>query len=178
MDQLPQESADGNEREAESSRTQEEPTLRVLLVEDCPDQRRLLLKILGSAGAEVTHECNGQTALDRLASSQSHKNGFDVIVTDLQMPVLDGIEMTRRLRKEGCTIPIIMCTAETEPKLLLRAVDAGCDSVLSKSAASKDLAKHVRCLAGNGLTPTVDHTESSSKYGLKDDTDTGEEVNG
>ena len=160
MDQLPQEPADGQACEAKSSCTREEPPWRVLLVEDCPVQQRLLLEILRSAGAEVTLECNGQAALDRVALRRSDENGFDLIVTDFQMPVLDGIEMTRRLRKEGCTIPIIMRSAEMEPTVQKRALDAGCDCVLSKSAVGEDLRKHVRRLAGNGLTPTVDRTDT------------------
>ena len=178
MDQRPPDPAERHECEAESSCARDERVWRVLLVEDCPDHQRRLMQILRSAGAEVTLECNGQAALDRLASSQSDENGFDLIVTDLQMSVLDGIEMVRRLRKKDHTIPIVMCNAETERTVQQLALDAGCDSVLSKTAAHEDLVKQLRRFAGNGLAQTVDPTESSSEYGLKDDTKSKKEDNG
>ncbi len=153
MNQLPQEPDDGQEHEAESSCTQEEPAWRILLVEDCPDHQRLMLMILRSAGAEVTLECNGQAAINRIASMGFDNSCFHVIVTDCRMPILDGVEMTRRLRKLGCTIPIVMCSSEIEPAVQQRALDAGCDSVLSKSAVHEELLKHVLCVAGNGLNP-------------------------
>lgn len=151
MNQLPQDPADGQAREARPSCTQEERVCRVLLVEDCPNAQQLLLRILKIAGAEVTLECNGQAAIDRLASSRSVQDGFDLIVTDLRMPVLDGIEMTRRLRKEGCTIPIVMCSAEMGATVQEQALDAGCNSFLSKSSAYEELGAHVRRFTGDVL---------------------------
>ncbi len=149
MNQPPQEPDDGQEREAQSSCTRGEPAWRILLVEDCPDHQQLTLSILRSAGAEVTLECNGQAAINRIASMGFDNSCFHVIVTDCRMPILDGVEMTRRLRKLGCTIPIVMCSSEIKPEVQQRALDAGCDSFLSKSVAHEDLVKHVLRFAGN-----------------------------
>jgi len=82
---------------------------RVLLVEDNELNQELALELLGEAGIEVVLACNGQEALDRLATDQ----GFDCVLMDCQMPVLDGYAATRALRQrpELGKLPIIAMTA-------------------------------------------------------------------
>ena len=82
--------------------------VRVLLAEDGPDIQRLISLVLRKAGAEVEVAENGQVAVDKALADAS---GFDVILMDMQMPVMDGYDATRLLRKKGLTCPIIALTA-------------------------------------------------------------------
>ncbi|WP_373976386.1 ATP-binding protein [Chitinibacter sp. SCUT-21] len=81
-------------------------SLRILLAEDNPTNRLVAAKILESAGHKVSCVENGQLAVE--AASQQH---FDLLVMDVQMPVLDGLEATRCIRKFNPSIPILALTA-------------------------------------------------------------------
>jgi CheY-like chemotaxis protein len=116
------------------------PPCRILLVEDGPENQRLISFILNKAGAEVTVASNGQEALE-IASAiapgagscePSDAPSFDVILMDLQMPVMDGYEATRRLREAGYEGPIIAISAHAMSIPQQKALDAGCDHYLSK----------------------------------------------
>lgn len=105
---------------------------KVLLAEDNPDVQRLHLALLRKAGADVVAADNGQIAVELAMAARDAGEPFDVILMDIQMPVTDGYEATRRLRAAGYTGPIIAVTAyamENDRQLCL---DAGCDDYLSK----------------------------------------------
>lgn len=104
--------------------------LRVLLVEDGPDNQKLLTYLLKKAGAQVTVAENGLEACTRCTG----ENGppFDVILMDMQMPVMDGYEATRRLRGSGITVPIIALTANSLDGDRERCLQAGCNDYESK----------------------------------------------
>jgi len=109
---------------------------RVLLAEDGQDNQRLLTHFLHGAGASVTLAGNGQEAVDAIASDPS---GFDCVLMDIQMPMLDGIEATRRLRTSGCTIPILALTANTLPQSMQDCLRAGCNAYANKPVARAKL---------------------------------------
>src|SRR5207249_4875776 len=75
--------------------------LRILLAEDGPDNRLLVGYVLRKAGAEVTFAENGRIAVDCAQGAARDGNPFDVILMDIQMPVLDGYSATRELRSDG-----------------------------------------------------------------------------
>src|SRR5580704_2319098 len=79
---------------------------RILLVEDGADDRRLMRMQLSSAGGSVVSALNGRIAVD-LATAEP----FDLILMDMQMPVMDGYAATIELRRLGLKIPIIALTA-------------------------------------------------------------------
>lgn len=105
---------------------------RVLLVEDGIDNQRLITLLLQKAGAEVTVAENGKVAHDLALEAQAESNPFDVILMDMQMPVMDGYEATRKLRATGYRGPIIAATAHAMSTDHAECLKAGCNSYLTK----------------------------------------------
>ncbi|HIJ22150.1 MAG: response regulator [Gammaproteobacteria bacterium] len=99
----------------------------VLVVEDTPEMQLLERRILEKLGITVTTAENGQEAVD-LATSKS----FDLILMDMQMPIMDGIEATRTIRKQGIETPIVPLTANIMQKHRDAFAVTGCDDFLAK----------------------------------------------
>jgi PAS domain S-box-containing protein len=105
---------------------------RILVVEDGCDNQRLIRHILERAGCEVEVAENGQVGVDLALEASNGDEPFDAILMDVQMPVLDGYEATRRLREQGYTEPIIALTAHAFPAERQRCMAAGCDDFATK----------------------------------------------
>ena len=105
---------------------------RILLAEDGPDNQRLIAHVLRKAGAEITVAQNGQIAVDLVLSAQQAGNSFDVVLMDMQMPVMDGFEATARLRSAGLRTPVIALTAHAMTEDRQRRLDAGCNDYVAK----------------------------------------------
>jgi len=105
---------------------------RVLFAEDGPDNQRLISFVLEKAGAEVTIAENGQIAYDFAMKAHEQDKPFDVILMDMQMPVLDGYGSTGKLRHAGYRGPIIALTAHAMNGDRTKCIDAGCDDYTTK----------------------------------------------
>jgi PAS domain S-box-containing protein len=125
---------------------------RILLAEDGPDNQQLIAYLLRKAGAAVTIVDNGQVAVDLARGAQQAGKPFDLIIMDMQMPVMDGLDATRELRAAGCTAPIIALTAHAMPEYRQKCEDAGCSEYLAKPLDVVTLMAVVaKCLAAEGV---------------------------
>jgi signal transduction histidine kinase/CheY-like chemotaxis protein/HPt (histidine-containing phosphotransfer) domain-containing protein len=100
---------------------------RVLLAEDGEDNQHLLTTFLRQAGLDVTLVNNGQAAVQMALASE-----FDLVLMDMQMPVMDGYAAAGELRKAGFMKPVIALTAHAMPEDRLKCLAAGCSDYMSK----------------------------------------------
>ncbi|MCH7990507.1 MAG: response regulator [Planctomycetes bacterium] len=104
----------------------------VLLAEDVAVNRKLITLVMEKAGAKITAVVNGQLAVDQAMAAVAENRAFDVILMDMQMPVLDGYSAVRKLREEGLSTPIIALTAHARSEDRERCISAGCNEFVSK----------------------------------------------
>lgn len=110
--------------------------LRVLIAEDNAINQMILKEQLQILGCTVELAENGKEAL-----AKWQRSDFDLILTDVNMPGMDGYELVRRLRAEGCKIPILGATANASPADKERCLDAGMNDCLIKPVDMKQLRK-------------------------------------
>ena len=124
--------------------------LRVLLAEDGPDNRVLVEHLLRKLGADVVSVENGRDAVERL---DARPEDFDVLILDMQMPIMDGWEAACRLRNAGAAIPILALTANALPGDRATCLEAGCDGFLTKPVRRDDLASGLMEVLAASRTP-------------------------
>ena len=115
--------------------------MRVLVVDDEPAVRDALERALGLEGYEVELADNGLDALRSLAGAPP-----DLVVLDVLMPEVDGLEVSRRLRRTGDRTPILMLTARDEVSDRVAGLDAGADDYVVKPFALEELLARIRAL--------------------------------
>lgn len=111
---------------------------RILLVEDSIDNQTLVRLVLLNAGMSVDVASNGEEAI-RMAES----NDYDVVLMDMQMPVLDGYAATEQLRHDGYEKPIVALTAHAMVEDRQRSLEIGCDAHLTKPLDTKLLVETI-----------------------------------
>jgi two-component system, sensor histidine kinase and response regulator len=122
--------------------------LRILLAEDSPFNQKLVLGVLGKRGHELTVANNGQEAV-ALAASRD----FDLIFMDIQMPEMDGLEATKRIRarerETGRRVPIIAMTAQAIKGMRERCLSVGMDDYLVKPVRAREIYDKLEALFAN-----------------------------
>ena len=116
-------------------------TKRILVVEDQEDNRQILRDLLGSVGFEMVEAGDGAEALVQVAKQRP-----DLILMDIQLPVMDGYEATRRLKSDPATksIPIIVVTSYALSGDEGKAKAAGCDAYVTKPYSPRQLLAKVK----------------------------------
>ena len=116
--------------------------LRVVVVDDSPPVLHQLIYLLGVEFDVVGSAEDGQMALDVIQNTRP-----DVVVLDLEMPRLNGIEVTRELRKLGSSPVVVICSVDTDPEIIETALQAGALGYVSKMLLTNDLVRAVKLAA-------------------------------
>lgn len=112
---------------------------RIVLVEDDPTISEPLTRALGREGYEVEWHGTGQGGVGAAASA-------DLVILDLGLPDMDGVDVARRVRDQGLTVPILMLTARADEVDLVVGLDAGADDYVTKPFRLAELLARVRAL--------------------------------
>ena len=120
---------------------------RVLLIEDDARLAEMVSEYLGGAGFDISRVASGAAALERLA-----RQPYDVLVLDLTLPDIDGLEVCRRLRAKWDT-PVLMLTARGEPMDRVVGLELGADDYLSKPFEPRELLARLRALLRRAHAP-------------------------
>jgi DNA-binding response OmpR family regulator len=118
---------------------------RVLLVEDDPDIARALTMALEGDGYEVAVTHTGTNALSRVGNGD-----IDLVVLDLGLPDVDGLDVCRRLRASGSTIPILVLTGRVDEVDTVLGLDAGADDYVAKPFRLAEVLARVRAMLRRG----------------------------
>ena len=126
--------------------------MRILIVEDERVAAEVLAKGLREHAYAVDVAADGATALTQAAT-----NDYDLIILDILLPRLSGVEVCRRLRADGLAVPILMLTARGGPDQRVEGLDAGADDYLPKPYHFPELLARIRALLRRGpaLMPSV-----------------------
>lgn len=106
----------------------------ILVVDDSPLDRKIAGGVLEAEGAKVTYAEHGQDALDQMQQSLP-----DVVLTDLQMPVMDGLELVRQIKQHYPSTPVILVTRQGSEEIAVQALRTGASSYVPKRNLKRDL---------------------------------------
>jgi DNA-binding NtrC family response regulator len=123
-------------------------TRRVLVVDDDAVVRASVHKVLGRAGLETTEAASGVEALSLLAAG-----GFDLVISDIRMPNMDGVQLLREMKARNPAQPAIVMTAYAEVPLAVDAMLAGAADYLRKPFTSEELRSAVRLALERAAAP-------------------------
>ncbi len=152
--------------------------MKILLVEDERDLSNAIIRVLKNSKYDVDAVYDGEDALNHL-----HQNQYEIVITDLMMPKMDGIELIKQMRKENNSTPVLILTAKSQVDDKVEGLDAGADDYLTKPFSIKEFLARIRSLTrrkGDLLEPykienlELDHNtfEIRTPYGSLPLTDT------
>ena len=127
--------------------------MKVFVVDDDAAVRESLGRALRLEGYDVVLAADGAEALERL---ESDGTGVDLVVLDVLMPNVDGLEVCRRIRRSGSRLPVLMLTARDEVADRVAGLDAGADDYVVKPFALAELLARVRALLRRSADEAVD----------------------
>ena len=113
--------------------------LRVLVIDDEPPIRRFLRTSLSAQGYSILEAENGESGLAMLS-----RNAIDIVVLDLGLPGIDGLEVLKRLREGGSSIPVIVLSSRDDEKGKVAALDLGADDYVTKPFGMEELLARIR----------------------------------
>jgi CheY-like chemotaxis protein len=113
--------------------------LEILVVEDDPDSRGFLARLLQDCGARVTTAADGEEAIQAASTGL-----YDLILTDLRMPVMDGMDLLRSLRRLSISTHVVMITAYGDVGDFTEAMDLGADAFVRKPFTVSQILEVIR----------------------------------
>ena len=126
-------------------RTADYSGMRFLVVDDIELNREIAAALLRDTGAWVECAKNGRRCVEKVSSAAT--GTYDLILMDINMPVMDGLQATKTLRQMGFTLPIIAMTANTGERERQAALEAGMDAFTAKPIRVEALFSEIaRCL--------------------------------
>jgi two-component system, OmpR family, response regulator MprA len=149
--------------------------MRILVVDDERAVRESLRRALELEGYEIELAEDGAAALERLEAEPEP----DAMVLDVLMPRVDGLEVSRTLRRNGSRLPILMLTARTQVEDRVEGLDAGADDYLTKPFALEELLARVRALlrrTSDGSGETLQFADLVLDPGTREVTRGGERI--
>jgi two-component system response regulator MprA len=123
---------------------------RILIVDDDPPVLRMLVRTLAAEGYETVVAPDGGAAL-----AAAERSVPDLVVLDVAMPGLDGLQVCRRLRDKGVGVPVLLLTARDTVEDRVAGLDAGADDYLVKPFATPELLARVRALGRRGPATAI-----------------------
>ncbi len=129
---------------------------RILVADDEPAIRKVVRDALEREGHDVVTALDGQEALERF-----DEGGYDLVVTDLAMPRVDGLELVKELRRRS-PLPILVLTVRNEEREKVRLLDEGADDYVTKPFGVGELVARARALLRRGATP---HEPALTRFG-------------
>ena len=115
--------------------------MKILLAEDTKDLNKAITTVFSLEGYDTDQAFDGAEALEKIKN-----NGYDIIILDIMMPKIDGIEVLKKTRDNGIVTPILLLTAKAEVEDKVTGLDAGADDYLTKPFAMKELLARVRAM--------------------------------
>ena len=112
---------------------------RILVVDDDPQIRRAMKATLTSRGYEVSDSRTGEEALDKVRSET-----FDLVLLDVNMPGIGGLETLKRIRQAAMRLPVLMLTVRDEEEDKVKALDLGADDYVTKPFSTPELIARIR----------------------------------
>lgn len=125
----------------------------ILIVDDSASLRQVVAIALKGAGYDVIEACDGVDALSKLNGVKVH-----LIISDVNMPNMDGITLVRKIRETDNHTPLIMVTTEAEKRRIIEAIQAGVNNYVVKPFTAETLGEKINAtLAKAGLAPAAAH---------------------
>ena len=118
----------------------------LLVVEDDSGLRRYFVILLEQMGYNVTSSPNGADALSLLTK----ENDFHLVITDLNMPIMTGIEMIEEIGKKGINIPVCAVSGLNDDTIITKLKELGCKDFLRKPVSCSELTQRVRAILERG----------------------------
>jgi len=115
--------------------------MRILVVEDEPDANRFLARGLREQSFAVDSAFDGATAIEK-----AHVSAYDLVLLDLMLPDMNGLDVCTALRKAGITAPVLMLTARGEEADRIRGLSTGADDYVAKPFQTEELIARLRAL--------------------------------
>jgi DNA-binding response OmpR family regulator len=134
--------------------------MKLLLIEDEPSVISLIQRSLTASGHEITVAMDGQSGLEMAVRHQ-----FDLIILDLMLPVMNGMEVCRKIRSNGLSTPVLMLTALGTTENIVSGLDAGADDYMTKPFKLAELEARIRTLTRRGKEPENEKSSDVLKIG-------------